>query len=264
MTEVLVKERTLVDVPEGVPEIDYESLITEDDQPVDNIFSEKQQRLLVEPLYSSWKPETPFMAATNVGVYNSPYQSAIVPDMFLSLDVQPAEDIWKKRNRCYFVWEFGKPPEIVVEIVSNKEGGESEKKFKKYAQIGVWYYIIFDPQLFVQEESLRVHQLDLGRYVVKEGLQLEEVNLRLTLWDGVFEGLQERWLRWCDVDGILIPTGKEQADRERQRADQEHQQADQERQRADQERQRADQERQRAERLAVQLRALGVEPDNGG
>ncbi len=33
-----------------------ESLVTEDDEPVDNLFSAKQQRLLVESLYSSWNP----------------------------------------------------------------------------------------------------------------------------------------------------------------------------------------------------------------
>ena len=35
-------------------DIDIESLVTEDDTPVDNMPSEKQQRLLTEPLYSSW------------------------------------------------------------------------------------------------------------------------------------------------------------------------------------------------------------------
>jgi hypothetical protein len=33
---------------------DTSHLITEDDTPVDKLFSEKQQRLLTEPLYSSW------------------------------------------------------------------------------------------------------------------------------------------------------------------------------------------------------------------
>jgi hypothetical protein len=32
------------------------NLVTEDDEPLDNTLSEKQQRLLVEPLYSSWTP----------------------------------------------------------------------------------------------------------------------------------------------------------------------------------------------------------------
>jgi hypothetical protein len=35
------------------------NLVTEDDTPVDNIFSEKQERLFVEPLYSSWPGRGP-------------------------------------------------------------------------------------------------------------------------------------------------------------------------------------------------------------
>jgi hypothetical protein len=38
-------------------------------------------------------------------------------------------------------------------------------------------------------------------------------------------------------------------------------QRERERQRAEQERQRAEQEHQRAERLAAQLRALGIDPE---
>jgi hypothetical protein len=64
---------------------------------------------------------------------------------------------------------------------------------------------------------------------------------------GAVRELDTVWLRWCDRQGRVIPTGAERANQERQRADQE-------RQRADQERQRADQERLRAEHLAAQLR----------
>ena len=236
MPEVVQYEKTLIEMPE----IDYESLITEDDEPVDNVFSEKQQRLLVEPLYSSWKPESPFMASANVGVFYSPYQPAIVPDMFLSLDVEPGEDVWKKQNRSYFIWKYEKSPDVVIEIVSNKKGGEADKKMKLYSRMRVWYYVIFDPQQLVQDEMLRIYQLSIGRYVPKEEPFLEEVNLGLTLWDGTYEGLHARWLRWCDADGKLIPTGGEVSKQVRQRAEQ---------------------EQQRAERLASQLRALGIEPE---
>ena len=44
------------------------NLVIEDDTPVDNFQSEKQQRLLVEPLYSSWSPGIPFIAAANVRI----------------------------------------------------------------------------------------------------------------------------------------------------------------------------------------------------
>jgi hypothetical protein len=54
------------------PNVDH--LVTEDDTPVDNIFSEKQQRLLTEPLYNSWSGPgegRPFVAMANVG-YRTP------------------------------------------------------------------------------------------------------------------------------------------------------------------------------------------------
>ena len=123
-------------------------LITEDDTPVDNLPSEKQQRLLTEPLYSAWSGPgagRTFLAAANVGVFAQLRNPAIVPDMFLSLDVQVAEDWWRKEHRSYFVREFGKPPELVLEIVSNTEGNEDGEKKHTYAQMHVDYYVIYRP-----------------------------------------------------------------------------------------------------------------------
>lgn len=34
----------------------------------------------------------------------------MVPDVFLSLDADIAEDWWAKKHRAYFVWEYGKVP----------------------------------------------------------------------------------------------------------------------------------------------------------
>src|SRR5229473_7405843 len=115
--------------------VDVNNLITEDDTPVDNLFSEKQQRLLTEPLYSSWAgPAGPtdarrkFLAAANVGLFPSVHQPPLVPDVFLSLDVEVAEDWYDKSHRSYFFWEFGKAPEAVIEIVSNQKGHELGSK----------------------------------------------------------------------------------------------------------------------------------------
>jgi Uma2 family endonuclease len=209
-----------------IAEPDLNHLITEDDTPVDNLFSEKQQRLLIEVLYSSWLAKQPFLAATNVAIYSSPRRPAIVPDMFLSLDVQVAEDWWAKQHRSYFLWEFGKPPEVVVEIVSNAKGQENDQKLRDYARLGVLYYVIYDPQRLLQPQVLQLHELHVGEYLPKTEARLENVGLSLSLWDGLFEGKQSQWLRWATLDGALIPTGAE-----------------------------------RAERLAAQLRALGIEPE---
>lgn len=254
---------------------DLADLITEDDEPVDNFFSAKQQRLLVEPLYSSAKLERPFLADSDVALYGVPRTQPIVPDMFLSLGVQVADDWWEKANRSYLFWEFGKAPEVVLEIVSNEKGNEDESKLRDYAALGILYYVIYDPQQLLSNEPIRVYQLVAREYLLRPDYRLSGVELSLTLWYGIFEDKRALWLRWSDQKGDLILTGAERAEEESQRAEQQHQRAEEERQRAEEERQRADDERQRAEeanaraeqaqqradRLAAQLRAAGIEPD---
>ncbi|QTA83596.1 DUF820 [Desulfonema limicola] len=263
MAEMLLKTEYY-----DIPEPDISHIITEDDTPVDNIFSEKQQRLLTESLSISWKPGRPFISLANVGIFYGINLPAIVPDVMVSLDVKYAEDVWKKKNCSYFVWEFGKPPEIVIEVVSNKEGGETDVKMRKYAQAGVWYYIIFDPQKLIQKDIVRAYELSTGAYIPKLDLFLPKVNIGVKLWEGSFDGIQAQWLRWCDKDGSLMATGKESVEQESKRAEQEHKRAEQERKRAEQAeknaetaRQEVQKERDRAKKLAEKLRGLGIDPD---
>jgi hypothetical protein len=64
-----------------IPVPDTSHLITEDETPVDTIFSEQQQRLLVDVLRSSaddWNPnKIPFLAMANVGIVASLTSPAI-------------------------------------------------------------------------------------------------------------------------------------------------------------------------------------------
>ena len=258
---------------ESPPDIslDLNALITEDDTPVDNIPSEKQQRLLTEPLYSSWQgpgDQRPFLVAANVGVFSQTRIPAIVPDVFLSLDVTVAQDWWRKEHRSYFIWEVGKPPDLVIEIVSNTVGNEDTEKRRKYAWMRVPFYVIYDPQLQVMTEALTVYELRQLQYERQERRQFSSLKLGLTLWEGEFEGKVDTWLRWTDEQGEIVPTGKERAEQERQRAEQADQRAEQADQRAEQADQRAEQERQRAEQadqraehLAALLRQAGIAPD---
>ncbi|NJM76091.1 MAG: Uma2 family endonuclease [Acaryochloridaceae cyanobacterium RU_4_10] len=267
MTQQLLD--TEVDSEEIITELDISHLIIEDDIPVDNFQSAQQQRLLVDSPCSSKALPLPFIAEANVGLFYKLKGDPIVPDMLLSLGVQRAEDLSQRRNRAYFVWEFGKVPDVCIEIVSNQEGDEitlSQKSQRKgrgvskkdiYAQIGVPYYVVFDPLRQIQGNTdmqgalLRVWTIAAGQYVeltpaeglteVGQSVWLETIGLGLTLWEGPFEETVTRlWLRWCDRQGQVIPTGAEGQESERQRADS---------------------ERQRAERLAEKLRTLGVNPD---
>lgn len=82
---------------------DISSLVIEDDTPVDNFQSEKQQRLLTEPLYSSRVLSVPFIAAANVGLFYAIKQD---PN-----DVHPRFYQWADLTCCWlncwkpFRWE---------------------------------------------------------------------------------------------------------------------------------------------------------------
>jgi len=236
---------------------DISHLITEDDEPVDNWFQERQQRLLTDSLYASWRDagqEEVFLAAADVGLFHKVSEQAVVPDVMVSLGVQVPEDWWEDHNRSYMIWEFGKAPDVVVEIVSNRKGKE-DQKLERYASAGVPYAIIFDPRLYLGKRPLRVYILHGRSYVeVADPSWLEEVGVGMTLWEGSYEGLSATWLRWCDRDGNVLPSGLELANQARERAEKE-------RERAEQERERAEKERERAERLAARLRELGEDVD---
>ncbi len=275
------------------PNVDH--LVTEDDTPVDNLISEKNQRLLAGSLSDGWSMTDgqPFLATANVGLFNLINAPAIVPDILVSLDVEVAEDWWKKEHRSYFIWEFGKPPDLVLEIVSNRKGEEDGAKKQRYARMKVEWYVIYDPLREIMKEPLTVYRLERGKYVQCHAgqpvfpsffpLDAETLPLGMTLWEGKFEQKATQWLRWTSFDGQLVNTGNElaeierrnakaerrRADSERKRATQERKRAAEERKRAEAEHQRAEEERRRAdelnlraEKLAEKLRELGIDPES--
>ncbi|MBL8679543.1 MAG: Uma2 family endonuclease [Myxococcales bacterium] len=227
---------------ELAPAPDVSRLVTEDGAAVDNWASEKTQRLLTSILYDSWKAPSgvSFVAAANVALYSAINRPPIVPDVMVSLEVEVPEGWWEKRNRCYFSWEFGKPPELAIEIVSDRDGLELSAKLRQYARASVAFYVVFDPQRQLSDAVLQSFALNAGQYEELDRPWFEPLGLGLALWQGSFEGREDRWLRWIDAQGAWIPTGAE---------------------RAEQERARAEQERARAERLAERLRALGIDPE---
>jgi len=289
--------------PEFEPEpavIDVSHLITEDDTPVDSVYSEKLERLLTEPLYASWSgpppqhegQRRPFAAFSNVGLFHEVANTPIVPDVMLSIDVEIPKDMLLKENRSYFIWKYGKFPDVVIEIVSNNQGGELDDKLDKYALLGIRNYVVFDPLCVLGKITLHVFELQGGQYTPTSRTFFGTIGLGLVEWHGSYEGLDALWLRWCFSDGTLVPTGAERAtmaetraknekaraDREKTRAldekaralhektraDNEKARALHEKTRADNEKARADSAEERARLLADRLRALGLDPEGNG
>ena len=252
------------------PEINYDDFITEDDEPVDNLFSERQQRLLPESLHSSWKIDKPFLALANVGIYEKNPTTPIIPDVFVSLNVTPAENIWEKKHRCYFISIFGKPPELVIEIISNKVGKERKEKRTRYQNMGVKYYVVYDPGLHVYKTSLHANKLKGKTYVAfpqkairSKQLWFDDIDIGLTIQKGKYQELMGNWLRFYDSSGNILKTGDEKAKDEERRANAEKKRANAEKKRANAEKKRAKQlemkmktEQKRAEAAEKELAVL--------
>jgi hypothetical protein len=110
------------------------------------------------------------------------------------------------------------------------------RKRKDYARAGVSYYAVYDRTAGVasplrqlrelQGSPLALFQRRGGEFVPFESTWLEDIGLGLTLWQGSFEGVNTEWLRWCDREGQVLPTGEEKAALEQQRAEAERQRAE--------------------------------------
>lgn len=236
-------------------------LVTEDDTPVDNRFSERQQRLLPSLLFSSWDEGKPFEAVSNVGLFYALHgEPPIVPDFMLSLGVEPRPVTGAKADRSYMTWVYGKAPDLVIEIVSNKEGGELSSKFEIYAKVRVTYYVVYDPFTMLGDRELRAFRLAEGRYIeMVRPSWLPEIGLGLTIWEGTVEDTTSRWLRFTRQDGSLLETAEERLRREAARAEEQAARADEQTARADEQAERAAAAEARVAELERRMRELGLE-----
>jgi hypothetical protein len=217
--------------------------------PVDNINQPSLAAALTESLQLSGRlPETA-LTATNYGICATVNGKIVVkaPDWaYISRITVPREQV----NRSYTPQLQGEIPTIVMEFLSDTEGGEYSiketyppGKFFFYERIlQVPNYAIFEPQA----GTIELYQLnDEKKYKLQSPNEqnrfwIPEMQLFLGVWQGNRENRNSFWLRWWDEQGNLLLWGSEIVEQERQRTEQ---------------------ERQRVERLAAQLRAAGIEPE---
>ena len=241
---------------------------TQDELPYDDGVPLETERhrlqidLLIDTL-TPWLAQRPHggYAGGNMFVYFSLQQTRGQdfrgPDMFVVLDVPSRE------RKSWVIWEEGKGPDMVIELLSEStaEQDKTTKKLIYQNQLRVpeyFWYDPFDPQNWA---GFRLHNSAYAPLQPDpQGRLVSNIlGLALVRWTGVYKGVGATWLRWASLDNGLLPTGEELALRQ---AEQERQRVEQERKRAEQERERAEREYQRAERLAARLRELGVEPED--
>ncbi len=163
------------------------------------------------------------------------HNTFVGPDFFVALDVPRGE------RKSWVVWEQGKGPDLVVELLSASTS-QYDKTLKKtlYArQVHVPEYYWYDPFNPEDFAGFALHGNSYQPLMIDARGRIHSPTLNLDLgpWPGTFRSVEAVWLRWFTPEGGMLPTEAEAA------------------------RQHAEAAQQRAERLAERLRQLGVDPD---
>lgn len=215
-----------------------------DDTPVDNEDQNLLPNLLLLLLTSLWAERMDWFFGVDMAVYHTTGISPkvpVVPDAFLSLNVERKKG--GKSRRSYAVWEEQDVvPILTLEMVSHKPGEEYDEKMSIYANLGVLYYVIYNPEYWQrdQHQPFEVYKLESGNYRLQIGepYWMPEVGLGISRYQAEVGGLSQEILTWYD----------ERRNR--------HLSA------AEQERYRAEQEQKQRERLEAFLRSRGFDPNH--
>jgi Uma2 family endonuclease len=214
----------------------------------------EQHRLQMDILISSLKPwlyqSNKGYVSGNMFVYFSPEQ--VKNEDFKGPDVFVVLGVSNHVRKSWIVWEEGKAPDIVIELLSESTAKEDKGKKKQIYQnkLKVPEYYWFDPfnaQDWAGFEFKRGGSYEPIVLDAKGRLVSESLGLALTRWHGIYEGVETIWLRWETLSGELLLTPQETRDVETQRANTAEQ--------------RANIAEQRAEQLSQLLREQGINPD---
>ncbi|MGF1479540.1 MAG: Uma2 family endonuclease [Cyanophyceae cyanobacterium] len=199
-----------------------DELPSSDGLPVDNELHILVPNLLSFILGFIWANRWDWYFGVNMGIYYATGVNPrvpIVPDAFLSLGVERI-----KRNRLresYVVWEENDvAPIFALEVVSKTPGGEYEQKMARYAQLGVLYLVIYNPDYWQRDrrEPFEAYCLVEGEYQRRLGepFWMSEVGLGIGRDIGTHKGLQKEWLYWFDEQNNRYSSPEDVARDERQ------------------------------------------------
>lgn len=244
-------------------------LPTQDDLPCDDGVPMETQRhkmqmdLLIEVLYPWLEQRDNGYIGGNMFIYYSAAQLKNQdfkgPDFFAVLDVPKTE------RKSWVVWEEGKTPDVIIELLSESTANydKTRKKEIYQSQMRVPEYFWYNPFNAEDFAGFRLSgmayepltQNEQGRYFC------HSLQLYLHPWQGTYRGVTTTWLRWSDLEGNLLPSGEElvrQAQGELQQAQAQAQQTQAELQQAQAQAQQAQAEK---DKLAAKLREMGVDPN---
>jgi Uma2 family endonuclease len=233
-----------------------EDLPHSDETPVDNELQNDIPNFILNLLRLIWEERQDWFFGVDMAVHYEPSKAAIVPDGFLAVGVPRHKD--ESGRLSYVLWEEGYVmPILALEVVSQKYNGEYEKKLEAYQNIGILYYVVYNPltkkgRKHKYRSPLEIYKLVNDSYQLvsadEQGIVwIPEISLGIGCEVREFASWEREWLYLYDQNGDRYLTDREIARQERQEKLQE--------------RQEKLQERQEKEKLAAYLRSLGINPD---
>jgi Uma2 family endonuclease len=196
-----------------------------DDTPVDNEDQNLLPNLLLLLLTGLWADRLDWYFGVDMAVYHTTGVSPkvpVVPDAFLSLGVERKKG--GKSRRSYATWEEGDiVPSFVLEMVSHRPGGEYDEKMVIYANLGVQYYLVYNPEFWQRDrhQPFELYRLDRGIYqlLVGEPYWMPEVGLGIGRHRGMIGGIEQEMLTWYGAEGRRYLSAEEGKAAAEQRAD---------------------------------------------
>jgi len=188
------------------------TLPCDDGIPMETQRHKVQLELLIDPLMLWLAQRTDGYIGGNMFVYFSPNQLKNQdyrgPDFFAVLGVPKSE------RRSWVIWDEGKGPDVVIELLSDSTAqvDKTDKKRIYQDQMRVPEYFWFDP---FDPEDWAGFVLQNGIYqpiaANAQGQRISHrLGLSLVLWQGSFKGIEDiTWLRWATLDGKILPLPEE-------------------------------------------------------
>jgi len=158
------------------------------------------------------------------------------PDFFVALDVP------KRDRKSWVVWQEGKGPDVVIELLSDSTAAQDKGEKKDVYQncLRVPEYFWFDPYTAEWAGfSLRDGQYEPIEVDAQGQLRSQQLGLALVRWEGTYQEESARWLRWARLDGTLLPTPQEVAEAAQRHAEEVERRAAEAQQQAAEAQQRA-------------------------
>lgn len=242
MQPVRIDRLPFADVPRPPTE---DELPYSDGMPMASLRHVLQLGLLMDVLLLAWADRTDVFVGGSMFVYFSP--DLVRTRDFRGPDLFVAHGAERRDRKSGVVWDEGKGPDVVIELLSESTAtfDTTEKKAIYQDRLRVPEYFWFDPlsaefaRFALHDGAYQPIEADLGG-----SLPCRQLGLRLDRWRGTHGGVEATWLRWATGEGTLLPTGAQLAEQGRQLAEAERGRVEAERGRAE-----------RAERQPADLRA---------